>query len=124
MAVWLSSPRGNRSHWRSRRSFSGESMALTLESTEPNPKSDSPHAGERIPTRRAAWIGAAGIASLGAGAIHAAAIGVHAEHRPTAIAFTVLAVLQLAWGGVALVRSGRVVATLGVLLGLGAFAGW
>ena len=70
------------------------------------------------------WNGIAGIASLGAGAIHAAAIGAHAEHRQAALTFTALAALQLAWGGLALVRSGRLVALTGVLLGGGAVAGW
>ena len=70
------------------------------------------------------WVGVAGVASLGAGAIHAAAIGVHAEHRPAAIAFMALATLQLAWGGLALVRSGRLVALLGMLVNLVALGGW
>lgn len=70
------------------------------------------------------WTGVAGAASLGAGAIHAAAIGVHAEHRQAAITFTVVAALQLAWGGLALLRSGRVVNLLGGLIGAGAVAGW
>ncbi len=69
-------------------------------------------------------IGAAGMASLGAGAIHAAAIGVHAEHRQAALTFTAIAVLQLCWGGFALVRSGRLVALTGALIGVGAVAGW
>lgn len=43
------------------------------------------------------WTGIAGTFSLGAGAIHAAAIGVHAEHRQAALAFTLVAALQLAW---------------------------
>ena len=40
---------------------------------------------------RVAWMTTAGLLSLGAGAIHAAAIGVHAEHRPAALAFTAVA---------------------------------
>jgi hypothetical protein len=70
------------------------------------------------------WMAVAGLASLGAGAIHAAAIGVHAEHRAAAITFVVVAALQLGWGGLALVRSGKLVGFLGVLINLGAFAGW
>jgi hypothetical protein len=69
-------------------------------------------------------IGAAGMASLGAGAIHAAAIGVHAEHRQAALTFTAIAIIQLCWGGLALVRSGRLVALTGALIGVGAVAGW
>jgi hypothetical protein len=70
------------------------------------------------------WTGVAGMASLGAGAIHASAIGVHAEHRQAALTFTIVAALQLAWGGLALLRSGRLVTVLGGLIGLGAIAGW
>jgi hypothetical protein len=70
------------------------------------------------------WTGVAGAASLGAGAIHAAAIGVHAEHRQAALTFVVVAALQLAWGGLALLRSGRIVNVLGGLIGVGAVLGW
>lgn len=70
------------------------------------------------------WMAVAGLASLGAGAIHAAAIGVHAEHRPAAVTFVIVAALQLAWGALALVRSNRLIALLGLGIGLGAFAGW
>ncbi|WP_426572435.1 hypothetical protein [Aquihabitans sp. McL0605] len=64
------------------------------------------------------------IASMGAGAIHAAAIGVHSEHRQAVIAFAALALLQIGWGAVALVRSGRVLAVAGVVINGGAFGGW
>src|SRR4051794_28338764 len=67
-------------------------------------------------------IGAA--ASLGAGAIHAAAIGVHSEHRQAVIAFAVLALLQLGWGAIALVRSGRLLALAGIVINGGAVVGW
>jgi hypothetical protein len=70
------------------------------------------------------WIGLAGVASLGAGAIHAAAIGFHAEHRAAALAFMAVATLQLSWGGLALVRRGRLVALAGVLVNAGAVVGW
>ncbi len=69
-------------------------------------------------------LGVAGLTSLGAGAIHAAAIGVHSEHRSAVIAFTAVAALQLAWGVLALVRGNRLVAGLGLLLSAGAVAGW
>jgi hypothetical protein len=70
------------------------------------------------------WLAVAGGASLGAGAIHAAAIGVHSEHRQAVIAFTVVAALQLAVGAATLARSGRVLIALGGLANAGAFAGW
>ncbi|NLD76605.1 MAG: hypothetical protein GX643_08045 [Acidimicrobiales bacterium] len=69
------------------------------------------------------WV-VAGAASIGAGAIHAAAIGVHAEHQQAARTFAVLALLQIAWGAVALVAKSRVLAVAGAALGVGAVGGW
>lgn len=69
-------------------------------------------------------LGLAGLTSLGAGAIHAAAIGVHSEHRSAVVAFTAVAVLQLAWGVLALIRGNRLVAVLGLLIGSGVLGGW
>ena len=66
----------------------------------------------------------AAIASIGAGAIHAAAIGVHSEHRQAVITFTILAILQLGWGILALQRYGRVLSCAGLLINGGAVAGW
>ena len=66
----------------------------------------------------------AGAASLGAGAIHAAAVGVHAEHQQAARTFALLAVLQIAWGAAALVARSRVLAAIGVALGAAAVGGW
>lgn len=86
-----------------------------------DPAVTAPRATRSSPT---GWTGVAGTCSLGAGAIHAAAIGIHAEHRQAAVAFAVVAALQLAWGGLALVRSGRAVSALGALLGVGAVGGW
>ena len=70
------------------------------------------------------WTAVAAGASLGAGAVHAAAIGVHSEHRQAALTFTLLAALQLGWGILALTRPGRVLVGLGALLNLGALAGF
>ncbi len=70
------------------------------------------------------WLAVAGGASLGAGAIHAAAIGVHSEHRQAVIAFTVVAAIQLGWGAIALARPGRLLLTLGALANIGIIGGW
>lgn len=70
------------------------------------------------------WMAVAGLSSLGAGAIHAAAIGVHAEHRPAALTFVAIAALQLAWGALALVRNNRTIALSGAAIGVGAVVGW
>ncbi len=70
------------------------------------------------------WLAVAGAASLGAGAIHAAAIGVHSEHRQAVWAFTFVAVFQIGVGVLALVRPSRWIA---IVLAVGSAAligGW
>jgi hypothetical protein len=62
--------------------------------------------------------------SISAGAIHAAAIGVHAEHRQAVWAFTAVAALQLGWGALALTRGNRFVALAGVAINGAAVGGW
>lgn len=87
---------------------------------------------ERLPTAAplpptapaSTWTPLAGVCSLGAGAVHAAAVGAHGEHRAAAVVFTLLAAAQLLWGGTALVRRGPLVALSGVLVGLAAVGGW
>lgn len=84
-----------------------------------------PTAPEGVGTSaRQGFTAAAGMASLASGAIHAAAIGVHAEERQAALAFTAMALLQLGWGALALVRSGRLVSLAGIAVGLASVTGW
>jgi hypothetical protein len=64
------------------------------------------------------------IASIGAGAIHAAAIGVHSEHRQAVITFTIVAAVQLAWGILALLYANRWLALAGAVANGAAFVGW
>jgi hypothetical protein len=64
------------------------------------------------------------LAGIGAGAIHASAVGVHADHRVAAIIFVVLAALQLATGVAFLVQPGRGVAKAVVTVNGFAVAGW
>jgi hypothetical protein len=73
---------------------------------------------------RTHWLAVAGGASLGAGAIHAAAIGVHSEHRQAVMAFTVVAAIQLAWGALVLARPGRIILTVGSLANVAIVGGW
>ena len=63
---------------------------------------------------RATGLVVAGAASLGAGAIHAVAAGVHGGTTQAAAAFTAAAAFQLGWGAWAMVRNNR----LGCLVGL------
>jgi len=82
------------------------------------------------PSHAVAAIGALGLlavgaaASLGAGAIHAAAIGVHSEHRQAVIAFSVVAAIQLGWGALALARPGRFVVALGAVANAAFVGAW
>ncbi|MGH9026632.1 MAG: hypothetical protein ACRDWD_11055 [Acidimicrobiia bacterium] len=66
----------------------------------------------------------AGYASLGAGAVHAVAIGMHREHRQAVLAFTVVAAFQLGWGALALNRSDRWFAAAGVIGNALLVGGW
>jgi hypothetical protein len=71
------------------------------------------------------WLAALqGLASIGAGAIHAAAAGIHAEHPTLSRLFVAVAAAQILVGLVALVRGGRVVAVAIALVNGGAVAAW
>jgi hypothetical protein len=66
----------------------------------------------------------AGLASIGAGAIHAGAVGLHAEHTTLARLFVVAAIAQLGVGLLALVKGGRFTAAGTAAVNLGAVAAW
>lgn len=66
----------------------------------------------------------AGIASIGAGAIHAAAIGGHAGMDQVVLTFIATAVAQLLWGALAIAQPRRVPALSGVLLNGCFLGGW
>lgn len=66
----------------------------------------------------------AAAASVGAGAIHLVAAGVHASQPEVARAFLALGILQMGWGLLASERPRRWVFGLGFLLGVGAVVGW
>ena len=74
--------------------------------------------------RRSRPLAIAGAASVSAGAIHAAAIGAHAEHPQAAKVFAVVALLQVAWGVAALAWPGRRLAIVGVALNGALVIGW
>jgi hypothetical protein len=64
------------------------------------------------------------IASIGAGAIHAAAIGVHSEHKQAVVAFTIVATVQIGWGVLALVFRKRLLVLAGIAANAACLAGW
>src|SRR5262245_61755211 len=66
----------------------------------------------------------AAFTSIGAGAIHAAAIGVHSEHRQAVITFTIVAALQIGWGALALMARSRWVPLLGIVINGAAIGGF
>ena len=81
-------------------------------------------AGGSAPTRRLPGIAIAAVSSIGAGAIHAAAAGIHAEHPQLARIFVIAAVLQLGVGLVALTRPSRLAAWGVAVVNAVAVAGW
>lgn len=66
----------------------------------------------------------AAFASIGAGMIHAAAIGVHSEHRQAVITFTAVAAVQIGWGVLALIYSNRLFVLAGAVANAALFTGW
>jgi hypothetical protein len=66
----------------------------------------------------------ASAASISAGAIHAGAIGAHAEHPQSAKTFAVVALVQVGWGVLALLRPTRRIALLGAALSGVLFISW
>jgi hypothetical protein len=89
------------------------------------PETPAPEADPARPAGGAsAPLAAAGLASLGAGAIHAAAAGAHGDPRQLAIAFAALAAAQLGAGALAVWRAHRPVAALVALVNAVAVGGW
>ena len=66
----------------------------------------------------------AGFASVGAGAIHATAIGVHSEHSQAMWTSLTIAVFQIGWGLWAALRPGRFVASVLALGNAALVGGW
>ncbi|MEA3019969.1 MAG: hypothetical protein QOI47_1493, partial [Actinomycetota bacterium] len=79
---------------------------------------------ESRPTVRAGALAIPALASLGAGAIHAAAIGAHGDHRQAVVLFSVVAALQLGWGAFALSSSRRWLGLVGALGSAALVGGW
>lgn len=98
----------------------GESAA-TAPGTTP---AEAPGAADR-PERAGSWLlVVAALAALGAGVIHATATGAHGEHRQAAVAFAVLAALQVGWGVLALARPWRSAGLVGATVNAAAVGGW
>ncbi len=81
-------------------------------------------ATNRRATTIAPALAIAAFASIGAGAIHAAAIGAHSEHRQVVITFTIVAAIQIGWGVLALLYPGRLVTLVGAAANAVFFVGW
>lgn len=76
-----------------------------------------------IPARdiRLQW---AAFASIGAGVIHGAAIGMHADHPTLSRIFLAFTVTQVCWGVLAMTRSSRLTALVGLAINGAAVMGW
>ena len=66
----------------------------------------------------------AAYASIGAGLIHGAAVGLHADHPTLSRVFLLMAAAQIAWGVVAISVSSWSVTATGALLNVVAIGGW
>lgn len=75
-------------------------------------------------TERLPGMATAAVASIGAGVIHAGAIGIHAEHAGLARMFVAVAVFQIGWGMIALFKPSRWFAVVGAAGNAVAVAGW
>jgi len=100
-----------------------EPVTSPLQVAEEAPETPG-RAAVEVDDRLAGRLRLAGLASLGAGTIHALAVGMHVDTRGAAVAFTALTAIQLAWGVTALVRPGRAVAVTGIVIGAAAVGGW
>lgn len=87
-------------------------------------ESESKQSTRAFTTTKPDLLSLAGLVSLGAGAIHATAAGAHSEHKAALWAFVGIALFQLAWGALALLRSGRLIALIGVAGNGAAVGGW
>ena len=100
---------------------------MTLDSGEVEPGGvvlDEPEIEDHTRRRGLSLVAFGGLASLAAGAVHASAAGIHAEHRQLARIFIVVAVLQIGVGLWALVRPTRAAAWGVVVVNAVAVAGW
>ena len=77
-----------------------------------------------VEPRRLPGVAVAAMASIGAGAVHAAATGIHAEHPQLARLFVAIAVAQLGAGFWALLRPVRVAGPVLVAVNAVAVGGW
>jgi len=90
--------------------------------TAPSPATTPPAPPARVD--RYPGLAVAALASLGAGAVHAAATGIHAEHPELARLFVVVTVLQLGAGLWALLRPTRYAAAAVAVVNTLAVGGW
>jgi hypothetical protein len=79
---------------------------------------------ERLVTTRVPGLTIAAMTSIGAGIIHAAAAGVHAEHPQLARLFILCAVAQVGAGLLAMARPNRLLALPLIAINAGAVAAW
>lgn len=91
---------------------------------QPNAPVVAPVAATTELVERLPGIATAAVASIGAGVVHAGAIGIHAEHAGLARMFVAIACIQIGWGLIALFKPSRWFALLGAAGSLTAVAFW
>ena len=91
---------------------------------EPTEALVSPVVATRDLAERLPGIAIAAVASIGAGVVHAGAIGIHAEHAGLARLFIAVACFQLSWGLIALFKPSRWFAIVGAIGNLIAAGAW
>jgi uncharacterized membrane protein len=96
-------------------------MTIAIEQKESLASSSKPAA---LMVTRLPGVTTAALTSIGAGVVHAGAIGIHAEHPTLARLFIAVACFQLGWGLVALFKPARWFAVVGAVGNLAAAGAW
>lgn len=101
----------------------GGNQAMTIAIAQQEPFV-SPNSADRALLERLPGIATAALTSIGAGAVHAGAIGIHAEHPALARLFVAVACFQLGWGLIALMKPSHWLAVIGAVGNLAAAGAW
>jgi hypothetical protein len=75
-------------------------------------------------TTGASALGVAAVASIGAGAVHAAAMGAHAAQRQAVLCFLLTALAQIGWGVLTLQSERRWIVVIGAAMNAALVGGW
>ena len=99
-------------------------MTIAIQNQDGEPASAVAPRAPAATVDRLPGLAIAAATSLGAGAIHAGAIGLHADNQTLARIFIATSVFQIGWGVVALLRPARWLAAVGAIGNLAIVGGW